>query len=47
MTIPKITMEIDLKNPVAEIREIIQALEQLADNLESIEKKYSTEGEEE
>lgn len=47
MTIPKISLEIDLKNPVAEIREIIQALEKLADNLESIEEKYKTEGEEE
>lgn len=46
MEIPKITIEINLKNAIAEIREVSQALEQLADNLEHIERKFKAESEE-
>lgn len=37
---PIITLEIDLKNPIAEIREIIQAMSDFADRLEEIQKEY-------
>lgn len=36
----KFTLEIDLKNPIAEIREIIQAMSDFADRLEEIQKEY-------
>lgn len=35
----------NLKNAIAEIREVSQALEQLADNLEQIERKFKAESE--
>ncbi len=37
----KITAEMDLKNIIAESREVAQALNEFADNLERIEKKYA------
>lgn len=37
----KITAELDLKKIIAESREVAQAFNELADNLESIEKKYA------
>jgi len=37
----EITAEINLKNIIAESREVAQALNELADNLEQIEKKYA------
>lgn len=37
----KITAEMNLKNIVAESREVAQALNEFADNLEQIEKKYA------
>lgn len=46
----KITAELNLKNIIAESREVAQALNEFADNLERIEKKYAepqeSEGEE-
>lgn len=37
----KITAEMNLKNIIAESREVAQALCEFADNLERIEKKYA------
>ena len=37
----KITLELNLKNIIAESREVAQALNEFADNLEQIEKKYA------
>lgn len=37
----KITAELDLKKIIAESREVAQALNEFADNLERIEKKYA------
>ena len=37
----KITAEMNLKNIISESREVAQALNELADNLERIEKKYA------
>lgn len=37
----EITAEMNLKNTIAETREIAQALNDFADNLERIEKKYA------
>ena len=37
----KITAEINLKNIIAESREVAQALNEFAENLERIEKKYT------
>ena len=37
----KITAELDLKKIVAESREVAQAFNELADNLERIENKYA------
>ena len=37
----EITAEMNLKNLIAESREIAQALNDFADNLERIEKKYA------
>ena len=37
----KITAELNLKKIVAESREVAQAFNELADNLERIEKKYA------
>ena len=37
----EITAEINLKKIIAETREVIQALNEFADNLEQIEKKYA------
>ena len=37
---PIITVEMDLKNIIAESREVAQALNEFADALEQIEKKY-------
>ena len=37
----EITAELNLKNIIAESREVAQALNQFADNLEQIEKKYA------
>ena len=37
----KITAEMNLKNIIAESREVAQALNEFADNLERIEKKYA------
>jgi hypothetical protein len=46
----KITVEMNLKNIIAESREVAQALNEFADDLEQIEKKYAepqkSEGEE-
>ena len=39
----KITAEINLKKIIAESREVAQALNEFADNLEKIEKKYADE----
>lgn len=36
-----ITVEMNLKNIIAKSREVAQALNELADNLERIEKKYA------
>ena len=41
MTAYKITAEMDLKKIIAESREVAQALNDFADNLEHIEKKYA------
>lgn len=41
MTAYKITAELNLKKIIAESREVAQALNEFADNLEQIEKKYS------
>jgi len=41
MEIPEITAEINLKRIIAESREVAQALNEFADNLERIEKKYT------
>lgn len=41
MTKHEITMELDLKNLIAESREVAEALNKFADNIEQIEKKYS------
>ena len=41
MTPYKITAEINLKKIIAESREVAQALNEFADNLEKIEKKYA------
>lgn len=35
-----ITMELNLKNLIAESREVAEALNEFADNIEQIEKKY-------
>lgn len=35
-----ITVEMDLKNVIAESREVAQAINELADNLEKIQNKY-------
>lgn len=40
---PVITVEMDLKNIIAESREVAQALNEFADNLEQIEQKYKVE----
>jgi len=37
----EITAELNLKKIIAESREVAQAFNELADNLERIEKKYS------
>lgn len=37
----KITTELDLKKIIAESKEVAQAFNELADNLERIEKKYA------
>lgn len=37
----EITLELNLKNIIAESREVAQALNEFADNLEQIEKKYA------
>ena len=37
----EITMGMNLKNIIAESREVAQALNEFADNLEQIEKKYA------
>lgn len=37
----EVTVELHLKNLIAESREIAQALNEFADNLERIEKKYA------
>lgn len=36
-----ITVEMNLKNIIAETREVAQAMNEFADNLEQIEKKYA------
>jgi hypothetical protein len=41
MTAPVITPELDLKNIIAESREVAQALNEFADDLERIERKYA------
>ena len=41
MTPYKITAEMNLKKIIAESREVAQALNEFADNLEKIEKKYA------
>ena len=43
----KITAELDLKKIIAESREVAQVFNELADNLESIEKKYAEQQESE
>lgn len=42
----KITAEMNLKNLIFEAREVAQAMNEFADNLEQIENKYGTEDEE-
>lgn len=42
-----VTLGVNLKNPIAEIREIAQALNDLAVSLEEIERKYADLGESE
>lgn len=37
----EITAEMNLKNIIAEVREVTQVLSEFADNLERIEKKYA------
>ena len=37
----EITAEMNLKNIIAESREVAQALNEFADNIERIEKKYA------
>lgn len=37
----EITAEMNLKNIIAESREVAQALNEFADNLEQIERKYA------
>lgn len=41
MTMPVIIPELNLKYIIAESREVAQALNEFADNLENIEKKYA------
>ena len=41
MTAYEITAELNLKKIIAESREVAQALNEFADNLEQIEKKYA------
>lgn len=41
MTAYEITAELNLKKIIAESREVAQALNEFADNLERIEKKYT------
>lgn len=41
MAVYEITAELDLKKIIAESREVAQALNEFADNLEQIEKKYA------
>lgn len=41
MTTSEITLEMNLKKIVAESREVAQALNEFADTLEQIEKKYA------
>ena len=41
MTSYEITAELNLKKIIAESREVAQALNEFADNLERIEKKYA------
>ena len=41
MAIYEITAELNLKKIIAESREVAQALNEFADNLELIEKKYA------
>ena len=41
MTTYEITAELNLKKIITESREVAQALNEFADNLERIEKKYS------
>jgi len=41
MTAYEITAELNLKKVIAESREVAQALNEFADNLERIEKKYA------
>ena len=43
----EITAEMNLKKIIAESREVAQALNEFADNLEQIENKYGTETEDE
>lgn len=43
----KTTAELDLKKIIAESKEVAQALNEFADNLEKIEKKYADLQEEE
>ena len=40
MPMPEITVELNLKNIIAESREVAQALNEFANDLERIEKKY-------
>lgn len=47
MTTYEITTEMNLKKVIAESREIAQALNEFADNLEQIEKKYAEQESEE
>lgn len=43
----EITVELNLKNIIAESREVAQALNEFADDLERIEKKYAVPQEDE
>ncbi len=42
----EITAELHLKNLIAELREVTETLNEFADNLERIEKKYKAESDE-
>ena len=43
----KVTAELSLKNIIAELREVKQAINEFADNLERIERKYAEQQESE